>query len=566
MVFERSVTGSALRFRPLLATGLAAMTLAWSDDIAEEADPTPQVHVDPLHEDHHPHVRESLRGAQFPDGVLALTWDDGPDQRTLDLARFLRSRRVSGTFFVVRAWEEGVSEEPGRGPDRFATGYAHLPVLSDLVALGHRIGNHTDGHVILDGLADERVVEQIGKNQIALDPFLGNELRMFRAPGGYWSAAASSALDQSAFADTVGPFRWDIDEKDWSASLDGVSPHVVAKRYLATAVRLKKGIVLLHDRVGAVGSSFALDLAKDLVPALEARGFVFSAPLLSFGAFERRLDVSPLTSHLAGALRLGDLTGDGLADLCVEAHDGTICARATRVARPSGALPRTAFVAPTRVDASGAFFGDIDGDGRADLCRKRGDEIACARSSGTGYRTWSKTLGARGDLLRLADVDGDGLADACVRNDEGVFCATSTGSSFTDERTWIDASAIDPTHAELADVDGDGRADACSAGICALSTGRAFGAPTRWSSARDLTLADPSTIRFADLNGDGRADACIKTTDGVACAFSNGRSFTAPTLWLDRRVASFELADINADGRADLCALTDGTVSCALAP
>ena len=58
----------------------------------------------------------------------------------------------------------------------------------------------------------------------------------------------------------------------------------------------------------------------------------------------------------------------------------------------------------------------------------------------------------------------------------------------------------------------------------------------------------------------------MRTTDGVACSFSNGRSFTAPTLWLDRRVASFELGDINADGRADLCAVVDGSIHCALAP
>jgi peptidoglycan/xylan/chitin deacetylase (PgdA/CDA1 family) len=559
MLLLGSVTGLPQRFRPLLATGLAALTLAWSDDIAEEADPAPELHVDALHDDHHPHVRESLRGTAFPDGVLALTWDDGPDKHTLELAKFLRSRRVAGTFFVVRAWDDSVSEEPGRGPDRFATGYAHLPVLSDLVALGQRIGNHTDGHVLLGALPLERVVEQIGRNQAALDPFLANELRMFRAPAGYWSESASVALEQAAFSHTVGPFRWDIDEKDWSASVDGLSPRVVAKRYLATAVRLKKGIVLFHDRVGAVGSSFALDLAKELVPALEAQGFVFAAPLLSFTAFEPRL-ADTKVAGVAGALRLGDLDGDGRADLCTD----TLCARSAFVPRASGALPRSAFVAASRVDASDVLLGDVDGDGRADLCRKRGHAVACARASGGGYQTWLEMPDSRGDLLRLADLDGDGRADACIRNDEGIVCATSTGSSFDAAHPWIDASAIDPSRVELGDIDGDGRADACSAGTCALSTGRSFGAPVRWSSAKELVSADEA--RFGDLNGDGRADVCVPTSDGIACAFSNGRAFTAPTLWLDRHLASFDLADINADGRADLCAIVDEKINCALAP
>lgn len=562
MVQTWTLAPQAMRNRVFLATGFAVLTLAWSDDIAEEAAKAPDVHLDAIHEDRHPHVRGSLRGTGFPDGVLALTWDDGPDKKTLELARFLRARRVTGTFFVVRAWEEGVSEEPGRGSDRFATGYSHLPVLADLVALGHRIGNHTDGHVVLDALPLDHVIEQVGRNQTALDPFLSNELRIFRAPGGYWSDSASFALDQPAFADTVGPFRWDIDEKDWSASVDGLSPRVVAARYLATAVRLKKGIVLFHDRVGSVGSSFALDLAKYLVPALEAKGFVFAAPLLSFTAFEPRL--TGLGGGLGGAridgaLRLGDLDGDGRADVCT----GSVCARSGVFARSSGALPRTAFLAPSPMDTSESVLGDVDGDGRADLCTKRGNEIRCKRSRG-GWETWSTSLGARGDLMRLADVDGDGLADACARNPDGVVCATSTGSAFGPDRVWIDASAIDTEHVDIADVDGDGRADACSAGTCALSTGRAFGAPNRWSSAKEIVLAEGA--RFGDLNGDGRADACVRTTDGVACAFSNGRSFTAPTLWLDYRVASFELGDINADGRADLCTVSDGNVSCALAP
>jgi hypothetical protein len=95
--------------------------------------------------------------------------------------------------------------------------------------------------------------------------------------------------------------------------------------------------------------------------------------------------------------------------------------------------------------------------------------------------------------------------------------------------------------------------------------GRAFGAPTRWSSAKELA-SSAERVRFGDLNGDGRADACAPTAEGVACALSNGRSFTAPSLWLDRRVAAFELGDVNADGRADLCAVVDGNVNCALAP
>ncbi len=325
----------------------------------------------------------------------------------------------------------------------------------------------------------------------------------------------------------------------------------------------------MHDRVGDVGSTYALDVARALVPALEARGYVFAAPVLAFTRFASRS-----TDGLAfeeGTLRVADVDGDGRADLCGDRDGELLCARAAPSQESENAMPLTAFGAamPTArppEGALGAALADVDADGRADVCFLRDDDVVCA-TSGAGARIWSGALGAHGDAgatLRLGDVDGDGRADACVRSGEGVVCATSTGTTFGPARAWIDASTLDPARVELADVDGDGRADACSAGACALSTGRAFAAPSRWTAARELVAADGA--RYGDLNGDGRADVCAPSPQGVACAFSNGRAFTAPSTWLDAHVAELELADVNADGRADLCALVAGEVMCGLAP
>src|SRR5262249_36623358 len=93
-----------------------------------------------------PAARGDGRGADFPDGVVALTWDDGPDAGTLALARWLHADHVSGTFFVVGEWIDGVSDEPGVGPRVHESGYAVLPILETLVRLGHRLGSHTRNH------------------------------------------------------------------------------------------------------------------------------------------------------------------------------------------------------------------------------------------------------------------------------------------------------------------------------------------------------------------------------------------------------------------------------------
>src|SRR5262249_49102904 len=113
-------------------------------------------------------VRTPLDGRAFPDGVIALTWDDGPDVNTVELATFLAQNHVSATFFVVGEWKEGVSEEPGKGTHVFDTGFLRLPVLSELLKLGHRIGNHTQHHVLLGNADPKTVAAELATAQRAL--------------------------------------------------------------------------------------------------------------------------------------------------------------------------------------------------------------------------------------------------------------------------------------------------------------------------------------------------------------------------------------------------------------
>jgi peptidoglycan/xylan/chitin deacetylase (PgdA/CDA1 family) len=340
--------------------------------------------------------------------VLALTWDDGPDTGTLALAEYLRRRKVSATFFVVKEWVKGVSSDPGFGPNVYATGYAKIPILGALVSLGHRIGNHTRHHTLLTSLTPAEAAAEVRENQEALEPFIKNDLRLFRAPGGAWSEAPQAAIaGDPALAKLVGPVRWDIDRKDWEDSIrcdspdprhdcepasvpqrSHTKPDVVARRYLESIDEAKHGIVLLHDRVGHVGSTYALDLARVLVPALEARGYVFAAPVLAFSALAARPDVAPARGQVAtGAaaaalpgvdartLRTGDLNGDGRPDVCGLGALGVSCALAT----PDGFAAASSWLQRGMTDHDGwraaspdqiasIRLADVNADGRADLC------------------------------------------------------------------------------------------------------------------------------------------------------------------------------------------------------
>ena len=558
--------------------------------------------------------------------MIALTWDDGPDARTLDLAAWLAKNRVSATFFVVGSWMNGLSDDPGDGEHVLATGYEQIPILGDLVALGHRLGNHTLHHMRLRASAGTaRIDHELRANQQNLDPFLTNELRLFRAPGGGWGDMARTIVDRDPYLATmVGPIAWDIDRKDWDGSLACRDPanasecepaapghalrkkaSVVAARYVAAIEGAGHGIVLLHDRVGHVGSPYGLALAQALVPQLAARGFVFAAPVLRFSALTVRHpgtfgDLSSADAWSGASLRAGDVNGDGRADLCGHTPAGLRCAISVAANHGDGRMPKTIFRAPIRAAAhlrdaatagSGAIhLADITGDGLDDVCVATLAGIACAVSNAAGelgpLRAWTVPP-IRDDsnaVVSFADVDGDGRADACNLRANEIACAHNNGTTFDAARTWLASpQGIDAATLQLADVDGDGRSDLCGRGArglaCAISNGRGFTKLVAWANAADFgagTIA--SSLRFGDLNGDGRDDVCALVSGALACAFSTGKSFTRSTTWITKTAiaeqgwsreelaSTIQLADVNGDGRADLCGRGRDGIVCGLAP
>jgi peptidoglycan/xylan/chitin deacetylase (PgdA/CDA1 family) len=453
-------TTRALLAAAPFAIGCAAPVESSAPPPREEAAVTPTAAPAPAP------PRPQIDGRAFPDKVLALTWDDGPDAGTFALAEYLHEQRVSATFFVVGAWVEGVSSDPGWGAGVFETGHEALPLLGDLVALGHRLGNHTLNHVILSDADAATAVDQLRENQRRIDPFVTNELRLFRAPGGAWNAAASAAVDgDPALGRLTGPIRWDVDRKDWEGSVycrsehpaveceragpDGrlrTKPSVVARRYLESIESAGHGIVLLHDRVGHVGSDYALRIARQLVPQLEARGFVFAAPVLRFSPLAPHPEVHGTGASQPGdgaPIQLADVDGDGRADRCERTAQGIFCAL-SRGGR---------FTAPQKW-SSGADFSDQAG--------------------------WAADASLHG-TIRFGDLNGDGRADVCGRTREGVVCALSTGRGFTKATLWQEGmsdaagwgAAAHATSIQLVDVNGDGRADLCGRGpdglVCGLA-------------------------------------------------------------------------------------------------
>jgi hypothetical protein len=187
----------------------------------------------------------------------------------------------------------------------------------------------------------------------------------------------------------------------------------------------------------------------------------------------------------------------------------------------------------------------------------------------------------------MGDIDGDGKADLCARGANGVSCWLSDGVRFGSRLVgpaWTDAGGWDDVSRwstiRLADVDGDGKADLCARSRgdfrCHLSLGAGFGPAVPGpplSDAAGWNLPERfSTLRMADLDGDGTVDVCGRGADGVECWLWTGAGFNrriaGPALrdadgWTDRRrYRTLRLADADGDGRADLCARGANGVSC----
>ena len=306
----------------------------------------------------------------------------------------------------------------------------------------------------------------------------------------------------------------------------------------------------------------------------------------------------------------GDLNGDGQMDVCGRGVAGIYCS----LSNGSGFNPAV-FASPDFADASGwndpiyytsLRLGDVNGDGHADVCGRGYWGISCALGRGDGTfeaaQLWTTDYGnpggwgflQYGSTIMLGDLNGDGRDDICARGGAGIYCSLSTGNSFSrsvlagtdfaDSGDWY--NPIYYSSLRLADVNGDGFADVCGRGYygisCALGKGDGTFKPSRlWTSDfRNALGWDQlqygSTMMFADINGDGMDDVCGRGIAGVYCAVSTGSSFRPATFatagfsdatgWNHLTYyGSIRLADVNGDQQADLCGRGEAGIFCAVA-
>ena len=117
--------------------------------------------------------------------VVTTSWDDG-DRRDLRVAELLRSRNLSGTFYVPIA--------PYRG--RPALSHAELRSLS---SNGLEIGAHGFSHKLLWRLPAQELAREVNPCKSALEDIIGTRVRMFCYPRGRYDSNVIQAVKKAGY-------------------------------------------------------------------------------------------------------------------------------------------------------------------------------------------------------------------------------------------------------------------------------------------------------------------------------------------------------------------------------
>ncbi|MFL6193217.1 MAG: FG-GAP repeat domain-containing protein [Thermoanaerobaculia bacterium] len=160
------------------------------------------------------------------------------------------------------------------------------------------------------------------------------------------------------------------------------------------------------------------------------------------------------------------------------------------------------------------LLGDVDGDGREDLCVRRGRGFSCDTDQGGGKLEWEVRFGtgARGEVPLMGDVNGDGKAEACVRTGRQLQCDTARNGG---KPEWTVTFGEPSDLPLLGDVDGDGRDE-----ICVFRAGKFLCDTKHDGGAAEVTItfgAAGDLPVLGDYDGDGRDDPCVFRAGEILC-------------------------------------------------
>lgn len=460
--------------------------------------------------------------------------------------------------------------------------------------------------------------DQVRATQTLIDPYIRNGYSFFRAPFGGWNGEPSTILADHGLDKLIGPIYWDAygnmsPASPWGTDNNPEYPadtHPIGADFECMAFYESALAYTPQAAVAACGQLMldAITMAGNKGILLMHDRYPDCYPGQSTGTNRPLLLTQWIVEHLPRS-QYNIVPLDAVPDLIGSQN-------LLPTSQWTGAFSDDNGYGQSRTNYLTVRYADLNDDGRTDICARRSDGVYCALNDGSSsfgdYRRWSAgTDYSDADgwahekwatSMQLGDINHDGRADVCFRGYGTVYCSVTVGpplssswgfgpmqqwnfnGDFSDLAGWDIPSRYRTVR--LADVNGDGFADMCgrgAAGIyCGLSNGLTFDPATLWSAGANY--ADTagwgqeqygSTIQFGNLNSDNRADVCVRGEAGIYCSLSTGsNSFSPHALtpfdfsnqdhWGEEMslYGSIRLADVNADGLADVCGRNRTGIAC----
>lgn len=194
------------------------------------------------------------------DGVIYLTFDDGPSARTGEVLDTLKEKNVKATFFVIGS-----------------KGEANEQMLRRIVDEGHTLAMHSYSHNYTKIYASvEAYLDDMYQLFSQIKKTTGVTPTLFRFPGGSINSY-NNALYQELIAEMLRrgfvPFDWNISSMD-AATSKLLPPETLVNNVVTRAQKAPYGIVLMHDSAAKTTTAKAVG---PMIDRLRDMGFTFEA-------------------------------------------------------------------------------------------------------------------------------------------------------------------------------------------------------------------------------------------------------------------------------------------------
>ena len=222
-----------------------------------------------------------IRRAGYQKGLVALSFDDGPDPEwTPPILDILKAKRVPATFFVI-----GENAMP------------HPFLLNRIVDEGSEIGNHSFTHPNLAQVSAQGTRIELNSTNRLVEAYTGRSTRLFRAP--YFGDAEPTTANEIVPAliaqqDGYTNVGLHVDPSDWKKP--GVAAIVKAAldQVQTDNPETAGQIVLLHD--GGGDRSQTVAALPEIIDGLRAKGYQF-VPVSQLAGLSRDAVMPKVVGH-----------------------------------------------------------------------------------------------------------------------------------------------------------------------------------------------------------------------------------------------------------------------------